>query len=205
MGLRNWAHGPFELLCHAEDHLRSGDDFDRRIALISFDNSIEISVTVYLSLNPVLRGNKHYKREDVEKWLRNYHTKLDFIDEEVMLRQTSWGVSKEDIVWAHDERNEQYHGGRSGIPEKRVLSVIRDASLWVFGFLFDVTDVEFELELALEEMRGEAPPARDTNIDKALDSRYGLVEVAGQPYYTSELLYNVDPTAYRAAAGEDGE
>ena len=30
-----WAKGPFELIVHAESHLRGADDFDRRIALIS--------------------------------------------------------------------------------------------------------------------------------------------------------------------------
>ena len=35
--LAPWANGPFELLIHAEGHLLNGDDFDRRIALISFD------------------------------------------------------------------------------------------------------------------------------------------------------------------------
>jgi hypothetical protein len=47
-----WADGPFELIVHAEMHLRKGEDFDRRIALISFDNSIEVSITTYLTLHP---------------------------------------------------------------------------------------------------------------------------------------------------------
>ena len=50
-----WANGPFELLVHAEEHLRAGDDFDRRIALIGFDNAIEITIAAYLSLKPIQR------------------------------------------------------------------------------------------------------------------------------------------------------
>ena len=38
-----WAKGPFELLRHAYEHLQKGDDNDRRIALIGFDNAIEVS------------------------------------------------------------------------------------------------------------------------------------------------------------------
>lgn len=205
MGLRHWARGPFELLCHAEGHLRSGEDFDRRIALISFDNSIEVSVTTYLTLNPAVRGgHRTYPRSDVDRWLANYHSKLTFLEEELRTRSSSWLVPKEEIIWAHDQRNDQYHGGRPSIPEKHVLAVIRTASLWIFGFLFDVADVEQELEDALV---GDKPkvPARDPKIDRRLDNRYGLVEVAGEPYYTSEVLFALDDAAYRTLAADDAE
>ena len=41
-------------------------------------------------------------------------------------------------MWAHDHRNEQYHGGSKGTPEKQVLDLIRRAALWVFSVLFEV-------------------------------------------------------------------
>lgn len=205
MGLRHWAQGPFELICHAESHLRSGEDFDRRIALISFDNSLEVSITTYLTLNPVLRGHRSYPKVDVEKWLHNYHSKLDFLDDEIRKRTAAWLVPREEIIWAHDHRNEQYHGGSTGTPEKRVLSVIRTASLWVFGFLFDVPDVEKELEDALLASQPKSPPSPDPTIDRRLDERFGLVEIGGQLYYTSEVLFAVDSDAYRALAAEDAD
>jgi hypothetical protein len=46
--LKPWMHGPFELIRHADGHLREGDDTDRRIALIGFDNAIEVSIDVYV-------------------------------------------------------------------------------------------------------------------------------------------------------------
>ena len=73
-----WANGPFELLVHAEGHLLGGEDFDRRIALISFDNAVEVAIATYLTLNPIQRGGRAYPRVDVDRWLNNYHTKLDF-------------------------------------------------------------------------------------------------------------------------------
>lgn len=39
-----WVYGPFELLVHAELHYLAGKDFDRRMALISFDNAIEVAI-----------------------------------------------------------------------------------------------------------------------------------------------------------------
>jgi hypothetical protein len=79
ISLPPWANGPFELLLHAEGHLRAGEDFDRRIALISFDNAIEVAITTYLTLNPIQRGNRCYENIDVEKWLNNYPSKLAFV------------------------------------------------------------------------------------------------------------------------------
>ena len=35
--LTPWAHGPFEIILHAEMHYRDGDDLDRRIAIVGFD------------------------------------------------------------------------------------------------------------------------------------------------------------------------
>ena len=84
--LKPWAQGPFELIVHAESHMRDGEDFDRRMALISFDNSIEVSITTYLTLNPIQRNGAQYQREDVARWLTNYHTKLDFFNDEVHRR-----------------------------------------------------------------------------------------------------------------------
>jgi hypothetical protein len=52
-------------------HYRSGQDFDRRMALISFDNSIEVSIHTYLGLHPIQRQNRTYEKHQ----LRNdqYH------------------------------------------------------------------------------------------------------------------------------------
>jgi hypothetical protein len=78
-GLTPWARGPFELIRHAEGHLKAGTDFDKRMALISFDNAIEVAITTYLRLHPAQRSGKTYQRDAVDKWLANYHSKLAHI------------------------------------------------------------------------------------------------------------------------------
>lgn len=196
-----WANGPFELLVHAEGHLRGGEDFDRRIALISFDNAIEVAITTYLTLNPIQRGNRKYSNVDVEKWLTNYHTKLEFLEAELATRGLRWEVERGHIIWAHDHRNEQYHGGNKGTPEKNVLSLIRKAGLWIFGLLFDVKDAELRLEFALKESAPPAPPQRDGAYDRAIDREYGMVNVGEQSFYASEVLFSVDYAAYNEAGG----
>lgn len=150
-GLKPWAVRPFELIHHAEIHYRKNSDYDRRLALISFDNSIEVSITTYLSLNPIQRSNRQYSKEDVKKWLDNFHTKLDFFVSEIQSRGLPQHKEKADIVWYHDQRNEHYHGVGSGVPEKRTLDEIRQVALWIFAVLFETPDVESKLEASLSK------------------------------------------------------
>ena len=197
-----WANGPFELMVLAESHLRGADDFDRRIALISFDNAIEAAITTYLTLHPIQRGGRSYPAADVDKWMRNYHAKLDFFEIEIGCRSISWSVERSHIIWAHDHRNEQYHGGMKGIPEINTLHIARAAALWVFSVLFDVGDAEAELEQALLDRAPPAPPSRDKSFDMAIDTQYGIITVGDHDYYASEVLFSVDYAAYRDIGGE---
>lgn len=194
-----WANGPFELLVHAEGHLIDGEDFDRRIALISFDDAIEVAITTYITLNPIQRGNRTYPKVDVEKWQYNYHSKLDFLEQELISRGLAWEVERSHIVWAHDHRNEQYHGGQKGTPEKTVLGLTRKAALWIFSLLFDAPDAEQRLAQALASSLPPTPPQPDPTFDRAIDREYGMVEVCDQTYHASELLFSVDYAAYREA------
>ncbi len=198
--LRPWAQGPFELIVHAEMHRRDGGDFDRRMALISFDNSIEVSITTYLTLNPIQRNGAQYRREDVDQWLKNYHTKLDFFTYELQRRSLMEEIEKSEIIWYHDHRNEQYHGGSRGIPEYRVLEEIRKAALWVFSVLFDVANIEEVLdeEILRRTPQEEEKFQRDKILDMLIDMNNEAITVAGQPYNTSEILYAADPEIYSA-------
>jgi len=198
--LRPWAQGPFELIVHAEMHRRSGEDFDRRMALIGFDNSLEVSITTYLTLNPIQRNGAKYKREDVNTWLKNYHEKLDFFMNELQRRSIPEEMEKSEIIWYHDHRNEQYHGGTRGIPESRTLDEIKRAALWVFSILFDVPNVEEILDETIYAMTTpkEKKLQRDKTLDMLIDMADEIVTVAGQPYSTSEVLFATDPKAYLA-------
>jgi hypothetical protein len=191
-----WTSGPFELLLHAEEHLRAGEDFDRRIALISFDNAIEVAIVVYLSLNPMQRKNRQYKRADVDNWFTNYHTRLDFIEFEVLSRKSKWEVDREHIVWCHDHRNQQYHGAHRGVPDRQVLDIARRAALWIFSMLFEVEEIEQRIEAALLAKLPRAP-ARNPTFDAAIDIVLDTIPIGDQVYPASEVLYSVDYEAYR--------
>jgi hypothetical protein len=199
MSLHPWASGPFELILHAEQHYQAGDDRDRRIALIGFDNAIEVAITTYLSLHPIQRGNKEYVKKDVDIWLQNYHTKLEFFESECGQRKLEIKILKSHMIWYHGIRNNQYHGGTPLIPNKDDLKGVREAALWVFATLYDVPDVEQILETRYAELSGtnNAPPVPDVSLDRAIDATHGMVEVGGVTLYASEVLFNYDPIAYK--------
>jgi hypothetical protein len=159
-----WAARPFELIFHAEIHYLRANDYDRRLALISFDNSIEVSITTYLSLNPIQRGNRQYERKDVEKWMKNYHSKLDFFTQEIQTRGLPEYKDKAEIVWYHDQRNEHYHGGGFGVPEQGTLDGIRQVALWVFSVLFETADVELKLKDAISKSNKGIPSIPDSFV-----------------------------------------
>ncbi|MBN8721284.1 MAG: hypothetical protein J0M03_00035 [Acidobacteria bacterium] len=200
--LKPWADGAFDLIVHAELHLLGNNDFDRRIAIISFDNAIEVTITTYLELNPIQRQGKTYPRANVEIWQKNYHSKLDFFFAEITNRGLTVSFEKSEVVWYHDVRNGQYHGGGPTIPQRRELTEIRKVALDIFSILFDVSDVENLLKSRIADLTNSNLPKRDKNFDKLIDAKYGIVNIAGMTYYTSELLYNADPIAYSNLAKE---
>lgn len=193
-GLKPWAYGPFELVLHAELHMRDGQDFDRRIALISYDNAIEVAITAYLSLNPIQRHNLTYTNAELHQWLKDYHTKIDFFLAEIGQRGSLCLHDKAEIVWYHELRNDQYHGGRTAIPQLKDLEGIREIALWVLSTLFDVPEIEPIIEQHLTGT--DDHPKRTDKYDKLIGQTYGVIEIAGRPYYTSEALHGVDPFAY---------
>jgi len=136
--LKPWAYGPFELIVHAEEHRKGGSDFDKRIALIGFDNSIEASITTFLQLHPLQRQGIQYPKQQTEKWLANYHTKLDFFEDFILTLNETVEITRDEIIWYHQLRNELYHSGNGMVPEERSINGIRQAALWVFSKLFNV-------------------------------------------------------------------
>lgn len=126
----------------------------------------------------------------------NYHAKLDFLDTELTGRRESRVADEANVIYVHDHRNEQYHGGLKGTPEKTILEIVRETALWVFSLLFSVPDVEALLEQALIERLPEVLRTCEKRLDLAIDGVYGIIEVGGQSYYASELLFEVDHDAY---------
>jgi hypothetical protein len=197
--LKPWAYGPFEILLHAEMHYRVGEDFDRRIAMIGFDNAIEVAVTTYLNLHPIQRGGKTYPNADVEKWLGNFHTKVEFFFLECAARTVAVMCKNDELVWYHEVRNGQYHVGGATVPQKRELDGVRAAAIEIFSILFGVADVSTLLEAHISA-RTPAVHARSDEDDKTIDGEHDMIDVCGSAEYPSDVLYALDPIRYRDIA-----
>jgi len=208
MTLKPWAIGPFELLQHAEGHRLSQGDFDRRMAFISFDNAIESTVTTYLSLHPSQRGGRQYSREDVAKWLPNFHSKLAFLERHAALADVSMPQDSASMVFYHGLRNELYHNGNGVTPDATHLDGIREAALWTFSLIF-----ECDAEALLGTAVAPAPSTSETDaqfseatkfLQAFLSAREALTELASLqllPRGASEPL--VDSLKHVAANGQD--
>lgn len=140
--IKPWAAKPFELICHAEVHFQRGLDSDKRLSLISFDNSIEVSVAAYLALKPKHRGGRKHDDIDVKKVLDKYPTRLQFFFDENSRRGLPIYVEQDDILWYHDNRNDHYHSAGYGVPATDTLNGIRKAAIWIFSVLFETPDAE---------------------------------------------------------------
>lgn len=157
--LKPWAQGPFELINHAEMHLKGKTDFDKRIALVSFDNAIELSIITYLSLNPIQRGGQQFQTTDVDRWSKNFHTKIEFFEHYVRtLLGKPMDVERDEFIFYHQLRNDLYHSGNGVVPAETHIDGIRTAALWFFSILFQV-DAE---ELLREKNPPQLKPTQQT-------------------------------------------
>src|SRR5579859_4663230 len=96
--LAPWLRGPYQLIEHAHGHLQQGSDADRIIALIGFDQAIEVCVDVFINLHPRLRGNYELPREQREQARQNFHTKVEFLEEYASQHEVT-GLPANQMVW----------------------------------------------------------------------------------------------------------
>ena len=203
MTILPWLKGPFELIGEAEIHFRRGRDLDKRLALISFDNSVEVSIATYLTMNYAFRKDNHKIKPDaVAAAMQNFYSRISFFFEECARRRVASKIPKPIFIHCHDIRSDLYHGGRPSAPYEDDVLLSRQCAIQVFSILFDFTeaDVETFLEDYLLSMEPPAPtPAieRDEAIDNILYEEFGYVDLADNYYSPGEILLAVDPEAYR--------
>jgi hypothetical protein len=192
-----WLRSSFDLLVHGELHYTLPEEFDRRVALVSFDNAIESAIACYLGLHESQRGNRQYKRVDVEVALVSFHSKLDFLYQEVVARKVSCHLTKQDMIYIHKQRSLFYHENPDYVPAANVLSMARESAFWVFSFLFEVQNLEELVQDRIKQIRKLDVTPRDREIDDMIDQDNEVIEILGLQYKPSEVLYAVDPVYYR--------
>lgn len=134
---RPWITGPRELLDHGLEHLSKPEDtdFDRRIALISIDNAVELMIKTYLG-QPKRALGIHIPRKRLEEISNSFPDLLDAIKEYGKDRLGEIDLS--DIEWFHRLRNELYHAGNGLTVEKQKVLVYAKIADQLFTNLFEV-------------------------------------------------------------------
>lgn len=184
--LKPWHLDSFDLLKHAEQHRLDDGDFDKRMALISFDNSIESSIITYLSLNPIQRKGRSFQKSDVEKWLLNFHTKIEFFEHYIVkILGLKMEIGREEIIYYHVLRNDLYHAGKGFVPRITDIDGIRKVALWIFSTLFEI-DCEslllsgYEEDLKDKDIYQNAMSAENTLLEAFISFKKEMIGYLGE-------------------------
>ncbi|MBN4081266.1 hypothetical protein JYT44_02755 [Caldithrix abyssi] len=132
---RPWTTSPKELLEHARGHLVDGSDFDKRIALISIDNAVELMISAFLEQPARVLGFKIPRRR-IEEARSSFPSLLDALEEFATDRLQ--GIDLSDIEWFHRLRNQLYHGGIGLTVESQKVVVYMQLAETLFDTLFGV-------------------------------------------------------------------
>lgn len=104
-----WASGSLELLNHAEAHMDEKSAFDKRVAFISIDNSVEIAIRTFLGLPARHFIGTKPSRNEVESAANSFPSLLDLLVKYAANRLV--GIDPMDIEFYHRLRNRLYHDG----------------------------------------------------------------------------------------------
>lgn len=103
-----WSSGPGEILQHGMSLLRKDSDTNRRLAMLSIDNSVELMIKTYLGLPKRVTG-LNIGRTKYAEFSESFPKLLDAIDEFASDRIV--GIDLGEIEWYHRLRNQLYHQG----------------------------------------------------------------------------------------------
>lgn len=107
--IKPWTAGPRELLNHAFEHLAKGKPFDFRIAMISIDNAVELTIKTYLGLPKRVRGSVGPPLRRLQETGYSFPALLDILEE--FAKGKLNGIDLGDIEVYHRLRNTLYHEG----------------------------------------------------------------------------------------------
>ena len=103
-----WASGAIELLRHADLHIDLKTAFDKRIAFISIDNSVEIMIRSYLSL-PKSKSGIKVSRKDLDEAGNSFPSLVGLLFSHASDKLV--GIDAADVEHYHRIRNTLYHEG----------------------------------------------------------------------------------------------
>ena len=134
-----WVNGPLELLEHGIKHIKEGNEFDLRIAMISIDNSIELAIKTYLALNKRTLGiNRKKYKNSIQKFPLMLNLIQEFGTEKVSNEEL------DGIEMFHNLRNNLYHQG-NGITVQH--NIVNRYAIVVQDLISRLFDVDFDKKI----------------------------------------------------------
>jgi len=136
-----WASGPGEILNHGLRLLKNDSDTNRRLAMISVDNAVELMIKTFLRL-PKRITKLQITRKELEECGESFPNFLDALEKHAASRLQ--GINLGEIEWYHRLRNELYHQGNGLTVERDKVEVYSELAKLLFAnlFGFELTDHE---------------------------------------------------------------
>lgn len=130
-----WASGPGEILKHGLSLLKKDSDTNRRLAMISIDNAVELMIKTYLGLPSRITGLK-IPRNEYQDFSESFPKLLDALEKYAADKIN--GIDLGEIEWYHRIRNELYHQGNGLTVERDKIEVYSELANLLFVNLFGI-------------------------------------------------------------------
>ena len=175
-----WASGPAEILEHGLDLLAVTDsDKNRRLAIISIDNAVELMIKTYLTLPIRITGLK-ISRKDSADFSESFPRLLDALENHAEAKLE--GVNLGEVEWYHRLRNELYHQGNGLTVERSKVEVYAELAKILFRNLYGI-------ELIQNDRHASDPLALFMNLWVELERRlHALAAAKGVSPYPRALV-----------------
>lgn len=128
-----WVNGPKEILKHGLDLLKKDSDTNRRLAIISIDNSVELMIKTFLGLPKRINGLK-ITRKEYEEFSESFPKLLDALENHAPDKII--GIDLGEIEWYHRLRNQLYHQGNGLTVEKSNVEIYAELANLLFKNLY---------------------------------------------------------------------
>ena len=128
-----WASGPGEILQHGVNLLQKDTDTNRRLAMLSIDNAVELMIKTYLGLPQRING-LNLGRKEFEDVSESFPKLIGALEKHAGKKLE--GIETGLIEWYHRLRNELYHQGNGLTVEKDKVIVYAELAQVLFERLF---------------------------------------------------------------------
>lgn len=128
-----WASGPGEILRHALSLLKRDTDTNRRLAMLSIDNAVELMIKTYLGL-PKRITKLSIPKKEYHGMAKTFPALLDGLEKHAPKKLD--GINLGTIEWFHRLRNELYHQGNGLTVERDKVEIYAELANLLFENLF---------------------------------------------------------------------